>query len=276
VGRSAVPWLRPLVATAVSMLFFVPLYVVCVNVIKQGDEISRRPAALPIPPTLDNLKAVLTRPDQLFWASLTNSIVVTVVSILVLTVLSAMLGHYLARSRSRWTRWLTLLLLCGLMIPPQVILMPVVQVLRLTHLMTTIQGLVLFNVGYYVPFGVFVFTGFVRTIPLELEESATIDGASRFQVFWRIVFPLLRPATASVLIFLGVWIWNDFLDPLIILGPGRGTTVTTGIYRSIGQYQANFGAMFALMFLATLPVLVFYLALQKHFVKGLTGGAVKG
>ncbi len=258
------------------MLFFVPLYVVCVNVIKQGDEISRRPAALPIPPTLDNLKAVLTRPDQLFWASLTNSIVVTVVSILVLTVLSAMLGHYLARSRSRWTRWLTLLLLCGLMIPPQVILMPVVQVLRLTHLMTTIQGLVLFNVGYYVPFGVFVFTGFVRTIPLELEESATIDGASRFQVFWRIVFPLLRPATASVLIFLGVWIWNDFLDPLIILGPGRGTTVTTGIYRSIGQYQANFGAMFALMFLATLPVLVFYLALQKHFVKGLTGGAVKG
>ncbi len=275
-GRSAVPWLRPLVATAVSMLFFVPLYVVCVNVIKQGDEISRRPAALPIPPTLDNLKAVLTRPDQLFWASLTNSIVVTVVSILVLTVLSAMLGHYLARSRSRWTRWLTLLLLCGLMIPPQVILMPVVQVLRLTHLMTTIQGLVLFNVGYYVPFGVFVFTGFVRTIPLELEESATIDGASRFQVFWRIVFPLLRPATASVLIFLGVWIWNDFLDPLIILGPGRGTTVTTGIYRSIGQYQANFGAMFALMFLATLPVLVFYLALQKHFVKGLTGGAVKG
>jgi raffinose/stachyose/melibiose transport system permease protein len=276
VDRSALPWLRPLVATAVSMLFFVPLYVVCVNVIKQGDQIAGRPAALPIPPTLENLRSVLGRPDQLFWASLTNSILVTVVSIVVLTVLSAMLGHYLARSRARWARWLTLLLLCGLMIPPQVILMPVVQVLRLTHLMTTVQGLVLFNVGYYIPFGVFVFAGFVRSIPLELEESATMDGASPFQVFWRIVFPLLRPATASVLIFLGVWIWNDFLDPLIILGPGRGTTVTTGIYRSIGQYQANFGAMFALMFLATLPVLVFYLALQRHFVKGLTGGAVKG
>lgn len=274
--RSSLPWLRPLVATAVSMLFFVPLYVVCVNVIKQGDQISGRPAALPIPPTLENLRAVLGRPDRLFWASLTNSILVTTVSIVVLTVLSAMLGHYLARSRARWARWLTLLLLCGLMIPPQVILMPVVQVLRLTHLMTTVQGLVLFNVGYYIPFGVFVFAGFVRSIPLELEESATMDGASPFQVFWRIVFPLLRPATASVLIFLGVWIWNDFLDPLIILGPGRGTTVTTGIYRSIGQYQANFGAMFALMFLATLPVLVFYLALQRHFVKGLTGGAVKG
>jgi raffinose/stachyose/melibiose transport system permease protein len=163
-----------------------------------------------------------------------------------------------------------------LMIPTAVIVTPITQILRSLGLMNTVPGLVLANLGYYIPFGVFVFAGFVRSIPLELEESATMDGASPFQVFWRIVFPLLRPATASVLIFLGVWIWNDFLDPLIILGPGRGTTVTTGIYRSIGQYQANFGAMFALMFLATLPVLVFYLALQRHFVKGLTGGAVKG
>jgi raffinose/stachyose/melibiose transport system permease protein len=91
-----------------------------------------------------------------------------------------------------------------------------------------------------------------------------------------IVFPLLRPATASVTIFLGVWIWNDFIDPLIILGPSRGTTVTTGIYRSIGQYQADFGSVFALMVLATLPVLIFYLALQRHFVKGLTSGAGSG
>jgi raffinose/stachyose/melibiose transport system permease protein len=268
--------LRPVVAVLVSALFFVPLYLVCVNVIKQGPLITKEPAALPVPPTLDNLRAVLTRPDNLFWVSLTNSIVVTVLSVLVLTVLSAMLGHYLARNRSPWTRGLTLVLLCGLMIPPQVILMPIADVLRIAHLMTTLQGLILFNVGYYVPFGVFVFTGFIRSVPAELEEAAVIDGASRMQVFWRIVFPLLRPATASVMIFLGVWIWNDFIDPLVILGPSQGTTVTTGLYRSIGQYQADYGSVFALMFLATLPVLIFYLALQKHFVKGLTGGATKG
>jgi raffinose/stachyose/melibiose transport system permease protein len=257
-------------------IFFLPLYMALVNVIKEGPRISPEPMALPIPPTLDNIRAVLTRSDQLFWVSLTNSLLVTSLSIAILTVLSAMLGHYLSRTSSRWTRWLTLLLLSGLMIPPQVILMPITQVLRSLHLMTTVPGLILFNVGYYVPFGVFVFSGFVRAIPVELEESAAIDGASRMQVFWRIVFPLLRPATASVLIFLGVWIWNDFIDPLIILGPSQGTTITTGIYRSIGQYQADFGAMFALMFLATLPVLIFFLALQKHFVKGLTGGATKG
>jgi raffinose/stachyose/melibiose transport system permease protein len=269
-------WLRPLVALVVAAVFFMPLYVALANVFKQGPLISKEPAALPIPPTLDNIVAVLSRPDNLYWVSLTNSIIVTGLSIIILTVLSAMLGHYIARSRSRWVRWLTLLLLSGLMIPPQVILLPIVRVLQLAHLMSTLQGLILFNVGYYVPFGVFVFTGFIRSIPTELEESAAIDGASRFQTFWRIVFPLLRPATASVLIFLGVWIWNDFIDPLIILGPGQGTTVTTGIYRSIGQYQADFGSVFALMFLATLPVLIFFLALQKQFVKGLTGGATKG
>jgi len=273
--RGAGP-VRPIVAIGVAALFFLPLYVALVNVFKPGDLITKEPAALPVPPTLDNIIAVLTRPDHLYWVSLANSILVTGLSIAILTVLAATLGHYLARSRSRWVQAVTLVLLCGLMIPPQAILLPVVRVLQATELMTTLQGLILFNVGYYIPFGVFVFTGFIRTIPVELEEAAAMDGANRFQIFWRVVFPLLRPATASVLIFLGVWIWNDFLNPLVILGPSRGTTVTTGIYRSIGQYQADFGSVFALMFLATLPVLIFFLALQKQFVKGLTGGASKG
>ncbi|MEJ3654360.1 carbohydrate ABC transporter permease [Actinomycetes bacterium KLBMP 9759] len=268
--------LRPLVAIAVSAVFFVPLYFVLVNVFKPGPDIAANPAAFPLPPTPDNIVALLTRSDRLFWASLVNSILVTALSVVVLIVFSAMLGHWIARSRSGWVRWLTLVLLSGLMIPPQVILLPITRVLRLFDLMATLQGLILFNVGYYVPFGVFVFTGFLRQVPRELEEAAAIDGAGRMQIFWKIVFPLLRPASASVMIFLGVWIWNDFLNPLIILGPGKGTTITTGIYRAIGQYQADFGQVFALMFMATLPVLIFYLLLQKDFVKGLTGGATKG
>jgi raffinose/stachyose/melibiose transport system permease protein len=263
-------------AVTVGAIFFLPLYVAIVNVVKEGPEISPSPMSLPIPPTLANIEAVLGRSDRLYWVSLSNSLVVTTASILILTVLSAMLGHYLARTSAWWVRWVTLLLLAGLMIPPQVILLPITRVLRALDLMTTMPGLILLNVGYYVPFGVFVFAGFMRAVPVELEEAAEIDGASKFQMFWLVVFPLLRPATASVLIFLGVWIWNDFLNPLIILGPSEGTTVTVGIYRSIGQYQADFGAMFALMFLATVPVLVFYLALQRQFIKGLTGGAVRG
>lgn len=273
---SRAPWLRPVTALVISAFFVVPLYMILVNVVKVGEKITQDPAGLPIPFTLEHLTGLLTRSDNLFWASLTNSVIVTTLSIVILTVLSAMLAHYLTRSRSRWARLAMLLLLSGLMIPPQVILMPITQVLQFLGLMGTVQGLVLFNVGYYIPFGVFVFSGFLRGIPIELEEAAAIDGASRTRIFWRVVFPLLRPATASVLIFLGVWIWNDFIDPLVILGPSQGTTITTGIYRSIGQYQADFGTVFALMFLATIPVLIFYLFLQKQFVKGLTGGATKG
>ncbi|MFI7006470.1 carbohydrate ABC transporter permease [Streptomyces sp. NPDC050145] len=270
------PWLRPLAVTVLGCFFAVPLYVVLANAFKSGPDIAPHPANLPLPPTLDNIVKVTSRPDHLFWVSLTNSLVVTTLSVIVLTVLSAMLGHYLARTSSRWGTVATLVLLCGLMIPPQVILLPLTQVLRTFDLMATVQGLVLFNVGYYVPFGVFVFAGFVKGVPVELEQAAAIDGAGWFRTFWQIVFPLLRPATASSVIFFGVWIWNDFLNPLIILGPSSGTTVTTGIYRAIGQYQADFGTVFGLMLLATLPVLVLYLALQKQFVKGLTGGATKG
>jgi raffinose/stachyose/melibiose transport system permease protein len=264
------------VALAVASAFFLPLYLVLANVFKHGPDITASPASLPVPPTLDNLAQALSRPDNLFWTGLVNSVTVTLLSIVVLTVVSAMLGHYVARTHSGFGRIALLILLAGLMIPPQVILVPVTQVLGLAGLMGTIGGLVLFNVGYYVPFGVFVFSGFVRSIPVELEEAAEIDGAGKFGTFWRVVFPLLRPATASVLIFLGVWIWNDFLNPLIILGPAGGTTVTVGVYRSLGQFQRDFGGMFGLMFLSALPVLVFYLLLQKQFVKGLTGGAVKG
>lgn len=268
--------MRALITTVVGAIFAVPLYVVLANTFKHGPDIAPDPVGLPIPPTLDNLAAVLSRPDRLFWASLGNSLIVTTLSVIVLTILSAMLGHYLARAESRWGRVATLVLLSGLMIPPQVILLPVVQVLQLFDLMTTVQGLLLFNVGYYVPFGVFVFAGFVRTIPIEMEQAAAIDGAGRLSAFWRVVFPLLRPASASAVIFFGVWIWNDFLNPLIILGPSTGTTITTGIYRAVGQYQIDFGTVFGLMFLATLPVVIFYLALQKQFVKGLTSGATKG
>ncbi|GAA3138664.1 carbohydrate ABC transporter permease [Nonomuraea roseoviolacea] len=275
-NRPSLPWLRPLVALAAGALFAIPLYIALINVFKHSRQVSADTMAPPAPPTLDNLVRVLTGPDSLFWSSLRTSVLVTSLSIVVLTTLSALLGHYLARHGGWWPRLIMVLLLCGLMIPPQVILIPVTQVLKALGLMSTIQGLVLFDIGYYVPFGVFVFSGFMKGVPRELEEAAAIDGATRWQTFWRIVFPLLRPATASVLIFLGVWIWNDFLNPLIIYGPRDGTTIMTGVYKSLGQYAADFGGMFALMFLATLPILTFYLLLQKHFVKGLTGGATKG
>ncbi|TCO26600.1 raffinose/stachyose/melibiose transport system permease protein [Kribbella steppae] len=272
----AVPWLRPLLTVFVAACFCLPLYLVLVNVFKPGADIVTDPAGLPVHLTLENLREVLGRQDRLFWFGLVNSIQVTALSVTVLVVLSAMLGHYLARSQARSAKAVLVLLLCGLMVPQAVILAPVTEVLRALGLMTSVPGLVIANVGYYLPFGVFVFAGFLKAIPVELEEAAALDGAGPLRAFWQVVFPLLRPASASVFIFLGVWIWNDFLNPLIILGPAEGTTVTVGIYRAIGEHQTDLGAVFAFMFLASLPVIVLYLLFQKHFVKGLTGGATKG
>jgi raffinose/stachyose/melibiose transport system permease protein len=270
------PWVRPLVATGTAGIFCLPLYVALVNVFKPSSEVVSEPLALPVPPTLDNLSRVLSRSDGLYWYGLMNSVTLTTLSILITTVLAAMSAHYLLRAGRWWSRAVLSVMLTGLMIPPAVIMLPITRILDSIGLMHSMAGAVLVNIGYYLPFAVFVFTGFIRTIPRELEEAAAVDGAGRFRTFWQVVFPLLRPASASVLIFLGVWVWNDFLTPLLVLGAGAGNTVTVGIFRSIGPYQQDFGAVFAFMLLATLPVLLMYLAFQKHFVRGLTGGATKG
>lgn len=260
----------------VAAIFFLPLYVAIVNVFKTSDEVVASPLGLPTHPTLDNLVGVLTRSDRLYWDGLLNSLTLTGFSLVITTLLAAMSAHYLVRSDRLWGKVLLGIMLTGLMIPPAVIMLPITRILRAMELMGTMPGAILVNIGYYLPFAVFVFIGFVRSVPKELEEAASVDGASRMRTFWQIVFPLLRPASASVAIFLGVWIWNDFLTPLLVLGPGTGNTITVGIYRSIGPYQQDYGAVFAFMFLATIPVLAFYLAFQKHFVRGLTGGATKG
>ncbi|SCF25923.1 carbohydrate ABC transporter permease [Micromonospora mirobrigensis] len=267
---------RAVVATAAAAVFGLPLYLCLVNVFKRNEQITAAPAALPAPITLGNLGRVLTRPDHLFWDSLLHSVLIVVPVLVCTIVLGSMLGYYLGREQGTAVRLLQGLLLIGLMLPFQVLLLPLSVLLRSVELQGSYLGLVLFNIGYYVPFAGFVYGRFMKTVPRELDEAAEVDGAGRLRTFAQIIVPLLRPVTASAAIFIGVWVWNDFLNPLVILGPAGGTTVTTGIYNAIGQYNTDFGSMFALMLLAALPVLAFFLALQDRFVSGLTAGATKG
>jgi raffinose/stachyose/melibiose transport system permease protein len=157
-------------------------------------------------------------------------------------------------------------------------LIPIVQIFKTLHLIGSFFGvLVVFTGGGLLSFAVFVYTGFIKNVPRELEEASLIDGANKFQMFWKILFPLLRPATATVVIFLSLWIWNEFLMPLILLGSNGGVTITLGIYMSLGQlYTINYGQMFAMMMIASLPMLAFFFAFQKEFIAGLMGGALKG
>jgi raffinose/stachyose/melibiose transport system permease protein len=251
------------------------LYLALVNVFKPADAIRAHPLALP---TSDFTTAniVGAAKQSLVQSGLKTSLIITVGTLLIMVPLSAMVAYYISRWDTTPARLLLLFLLFGLMLPPQIVLIPTTVILRKLHLMFTYWGVILNFAAYYLPFGVFVFSGFLRSISRELDEAGAIDGASSLKVFWRIVFPLMRPATASVVVVTALWTWNDFLSPLIILGAAHGVTITTGIYLAIGTYGIDYGQEFGVMFLASLPVLVLFLFLQRHFVSGLTGGATKG
>ncbi len=267
--------LRPIFAVLVSVLFAAPLYLALVNVFKPADAIRARPLA---PPFSDFTTANVTNAAQLsvVQSGLKTSLIITVGALLLMVPLSAMTAYYISRADTRIARLLMLFLLFGLMLPPQVVLIPTTVILRHLHLMFTYWGVILNFAAYYLPFAVFVYAGFLRSVSRELDEAGAIDGASSFKVFWRIIFPLMRPATASVVVIVALWTWNDFLSPLIILGAAHGVTITTGIYLAIGAYSIDYGQEFGVMFLASLPVLALFLLLQRHFVSGLTAGGTKG
>jgi raffinose/stachyose/melibiose transport system permease protein len=266
---------RVLLGVVVAVVFCFPIYLVLVNVFKPSSEIFANPAGLPLNPSLLNFETVVNRPDGLLWIGLANSLQLTIFSVVVTIVLGSMCAYYLARWTSRAAQIIVAFIVLGMMIPGAVILQPIIQILLQLGLIGSIAGLILVNVASAMPFAVLVFLGFVKGIPIELEQAAAVDGAGPLRIFWQIVFPLMRPATATVLIFLAVSVWNDFIMPLILLGPG-GTTVTVGIYRSVSKYVSDFGAVFAFMVLATIPILVLFLFFQRYFVKGLMSGATKG
>jgi raffinose/stachyose/melibiose transport system permease protein len=267
---------RFLLAAVLTLLFVSPIYLTIVNAFKPESAIESSPAAPPLHPTLGNLSTAWNRPDQLLQLGLRNSLIVVVCSVVLIIPLGSAFSFWISRRRTRVRAVILAGLAAGLMIPPQVVLLPTIRILTVLGLDHTYPGLILSNVGGgYFSFAVFVYAGFMRAVPNEVVEAARIDGAGGLRIWWTIVMPLVRPATATVAIFLSLWIWNDFLNPLFILGPLQGQTITTGLYLSLGQFQMNYGQMFGIMFLAGIIPVIGYLVMQKQFIAGLTAGSTK-
>jgi raffinose/stachyose/melibiose transport system permease protein len=255
-------------------LFVLPIYIALSSAFKSQAQILSSPVGLPDPVTFGNLTTALDRRDHLVTGGVINSLVITILSVGILIPLASAVGFWLSQQRPRLRSVLMFVFALGLMVPPQTVLLPIVQLLRAIGLNNSYPGLVLSNVGGgYLSFGVFVYVGFLRTIPRDLIDAARIDGASDVRVWWQIVLPLVRPATATVGIFLALWVWNDFLNPLFILGPRQGQTITTGIYVSLGTYSTDYGQLFGIMFLAACIPVVGYLLTQREFIRGLMAGA---
>jgi raffinose/stachyose/melibiose transport system permease protein len=267
---------RLVIAGVVTLLFVAPIYLTIVNAFKTQSQILKSPEALPIPPTIDNLSTALARPDGLIQLGLQNSLIDVVFSVALLIPLASAFSFYISRRKTTSRAAVLALLAAGLMIPPQVILLPTIQILTFFGLDHSYPGLILSNLGGgYLSFAVFVYVGFMRAVPNEIIEAARLDGAGGLRIWWEIVMPLVRPATATVAIFSSLWIWNDFLNPLFILGPLQGQTITTGLYLTIGQYSVDYGQLFGIMFLAAIVPVVGYLFVQKQFIAGLTSGSSK-
>ncbi|MFD2117592.1 carbohydrate ABC transporter permease [Paenibacillus yanchengensis] len=267
-------YIPEMIMAIVGVFMLVPAYIAIVNSFKPTQETGVNPFSLPQSFYLDNFIEVFKTID--IWAIFRNSLVITVITLLVMILISSMAAFTLQRKSNRWTNAIYLLFLAGLMIPPQTLYIPIIKLLKMMDLMQSFGGLFLFYVGLYMPFCIFLYTGFMKSIPKELDESATIDGCGTFRMFWTIIFPLLQPATATVIIFITMWTWNDFINPFIILGAQKGETITLAFFTFISQYNTSWNHAFAGMIITSLPAIILFMFMQKQFIGGITTGAVKG
>ncbi|MCT4543466.1 MAG: carbohydrate ABC transporter permease [Vallitalea sp.] len=267
--------IRKIVILIVGFLMFIPLYICIINSFKSTEDIIRNPFSPFVDLTFNNIKSVFINPNMNMLNMYKNSFSLVIISLVIILIITPMAGYYIARSSKKKGRLILTIYLAGMMIPPQVMLIPLVKIYSNLGLLGSFTGMYVFYSGAFVSIAVMLYSKYIKTIPYELEESACIDGANPLMVFLRIIFPLLKPVTATVAIFVGRAIWNDFLMPLYLLGGKGSETVTTGIYKAIGPYSADWGTVFATVFVSAIPMVILFLSMQKYFMGGLTDGAVK-
>lgn len=216
-----------------------------------------------------------------FIRSFGNSLIVTTVSIAIIVVLASGTAWMLVRANNKISKILFMVFIATMIIPFQTIMMPLMQVMgwagRQLHIpiLDTLGGLIYMNVGFGASMAVFLYHGFVKSIPISLEEAATLDGCNIFQVFWKIVFPMLKPTTVTVIILDVIWIWNDYLLPRLVLSSKTLRTIPLSTASFFGQFTIEWNLAMAGLMLTIIPVIIFYLAAQKYIVKGVAAGAVK-
>ncbi|GIF43692.1 carbohydrate ABC transporter permease [Actinoplanes xinjiangensis] len=221
-----------------------------------------------------NLQAVVEARDYLLIIAFINSTILTVASVTVVVILAAMAGFVLQRRRSRFTRAANLIILSGLVLPPAVV--PTIWVLQRIGLFKTMPGLILVEIAYAMAFCVLLFQAFIAGIPKEMDEAATIDGAGPLSLFFRVVFPLLRPIIVTVVVVQTVFIWNDFTSPLYFLPGDENATVQLTLFNFQGQYASSYNLLFMDILLVTVPPLIMFMIFQRQIVSGMVAGSVKG
>lgn len=259
--------------TLLAFAYVFPFFLVFVNSLKLKYDILANPLALPVEITWDNFQQALTKMN--YFRALTNSMIITVASVSLLIFFSSMLAYYLARTKSKPSKYIFLILVTSMIVPFQALMIPFMALFAPFVSWNDRASLVFFYIGFGTALSTFLYHGFISNIPTEIDEAASIDGASDMVAFWRIIFPMMRPITATVAIINALWIWNDFLLPRLVLIPQESQTLPLSTYLFYGQYSIEYGQAMAGLVLAVIPIVIFYLVLQKQFISGISQGAVK-
>lgn len=264
-----------LVKLAIVLLFVAPFYIAIVYAVKSPEETLVSGLSFPTSIHWENFTKAIEVSN--FFTATKNSLIVTVCSVLLLTVVCTMAAYVIARNtKSKFYQSLYYIFLAAIMLPFQVLMLPLYVQLKDFGLMNTRIGLILTISSFQLAYNIFVYVGFIKSISVEIEEAAFIDGAGKFTTFWRIVFPLMKPIVSSNLVLNALAVWNDFQISLIIAQKPEVRTIPLTQYFFFGQYSVELNMAFAAFVLAMLPIIILYFLMQKYIIGGVMAGAVKG
>ena len=211
-----------------------------------------------------------------FFMALLNTLTIVSISLVFLIIISSVASYPLSRIKLSFFTFVYFVFLGGIIIPFQTSMVPIFKIIKGLGLMNTRIALILLNTASALPISIMIYVGFIKTVPVELEEAAIIDGCSNLRLFGEIIFPLLKPATITIIVINIFSMWNDFLGPLLFIHSGSKKPLITMIYSFQGERSSDWGPIFALCTLSTIPLIAIFLSFQKHFYKGIVAGAVKG
>ena len=276
-SKKAKSYLGTGILTFISIWWVMPVLIVLFNSFKNKVWISQEPFALPNVDTfigLENYQEAITSYELLKAVGWT--VFITVGSVLVILICTSMCAWFITRVSNRITKSIYILCVFSMVVPFQMVMFTLSKIANILGLVTP-WGIIIIYLGFGAGLAVFMFCGFVKSIPIDIEEAAMIDGCTPLQTFFKIVLPIMKPTYISVGILETMWIWNDFLLPYLVLDLNRFKTLSIAIQYMKGSYgRVDMGAIMASLILAVIPVIVFYLSAQKYIIKGVAAGAVKG
>ncbi|WP_077615984.1 carbohydrate ABC transporter permease [Caenibacillus caldisaponilyticus] len=260
-----------LIAYAITVIY--PTIIVILNAFKSNQEIFNKPYGLPSHFSLKNFTAAWDEAN--FSVYFKNSVFVSIASVLLVLLLSSMAAYVLARFKFKGNFVIYFIFLLGLMLPLRLAIIPLYLIIRDLHLLDTFTGLILVYVASGLSFSIFILYTFFKNIPNELLEAARMEGANAFQIYYKIMLPLVRPALSTVAIFNFMSYWNDFFFPYILMSSPEKFTIPVGIASFFGEYTTDWSLLFAGLSISIIPVIIVFFIMSKQFIQGLTAGAIK-